>query len=203
MAASKNEVVLLEVMSILENVRITLSDPRIYDIISRLLHSGNLRLRAMGLRLLLNTRAYTGDPSLLKTIFSEVADMLTGEDVILTDFALDLLLEIAQYPLQEELIDDVARVLTLVKNLALNEKLGLSDKARLVVEKLEDAIYRFYKNRPEDAKQKIHELLINESFYEAIDLALAVGDTYVLNWLVQELERMEKERLKINERILP
>ncbi|WP_367884017.1 hypothetical protein [Thermococcus sp. JCM 11816] len=130
--------------------------------------------------------------------------MLTVEDIPLIDFALTLLLDVAHYPpLREEIIDDVAGVLTLVKNLALKGKPGVSDKARLVAEKLEDAIYRYYKNRPEEAKQKIQELLINERFYEAIDLALAVGDTYVLNWLAEELEKMEKERLRINERVLP
>ncbi|BAD86118.1 hypothetical protein, conserved [Thermococcus kodakarensis KOD1] len=201
--ARRNEVVLLEIPPILESVRITSSDPRVHDIISRLLHSKNPRLKAMGLRLLLNTSAYTGDPALLKTVFSEVRDMLTVEDIPLIDFALTLLLDVAHYPLREEIIDDVAGVLTLVKNLALKGKPGVSDKARLVAEKLEDAIYRYYKNRPEEAKQKIQELLINERFYEAIDLALAVGDTYVLNWLAEELEKMEKERLRINERVLP
>ncbi|ASJ02640.1 hypothetical protein A3L09_04880 [Thermococcus profundus] len=198
-----NEVVLLEIPSILENVRVTSSDPRVYDVISRLLHSRNPRLKAMGLRLTLNTSSYTGDSSLLKMIFSEIKDMLTGEDIALTDFALNILLEVSDCPLQEELVDEVAGVLTLVKNLAIGRRSELREKARIVAEKLEDSIYRYYKNQPEEAKEKIQELLINERFYEAIDLALAVGDTYVLKWLEGELERMEKERLKINERILP
>ncbi|NJF24788.1 hypothetical protein [Thermococcus sp. Bubb.Bath] len=201
--ARRNEMILLEIPPILENVRITSSDPRVHDVIARLLRSKNLRLKAMGLKLLLNTSAYTGDPSLLKTIFYEVRDMLTMEDTLLVDFALNLLLEITHHPLREEFVDDVAGVLTLVKNLALQEQSEVSDKARLVAEKLEDAAYRYYKDRPEEARRKIQELLINERFYEAIDLALAVGDTYVLNWVAQELERMEKKRLKINERVLP
>ncbi|WP_040681386.1 hypothetical protein [Thermococcus zilligii] len=201
--ARRNEVVLLEIPPILENMRVLSPDPGVYDIISRLLKSRNPRLRAMGLRLLLNVGTYTGDPSLLKEVFSSAGDMLTGEDVPLADFMLNILLEIAEHPLTEELIDDVARTLTTVKNLALGKNPELGEKARIVAEKLEGAIYNYYKGRPERAREKINELLINERFYEAVDLALAVGDTYVLKWLADVLEKMGRETLKINERVLP
>ncbi len=201
--SERGEKVLLVIPQILENMRVLSPDPRVHDVISRLLKSKNPRLKAMGLRLLLNVSVYTGDPSLLREVFSSVRDMLTEKDVPLADFALTILLEIASYPLTEELIDDVARTLTLVKNLALGRNPELREKARLMAEKLEEAIYRYYKGRPEKAKEKINELLIEERFYEAIDLALAVGDTYVLKWLAEVLEKMGKETLKINERVLP
>lgn len=44
--------------------------------------------------------------------------------------------------------------------------------------------------------------MINECFYEVIDFVLVVGDIYVFNWLVEEFEKMEKEWLRINERVL-
>ncbi|MDV3104512.1 hypothetical protein [Thermococcus waiotapuensis] len=201
--ARRNEAVLLEIPPILENMRVLSPDPRVYDVISRLLKSRNPRLRAMGLRLLLNVSTYTGDPSLLKEAFSAAGDMLTGEDVPLADFMLNILLEIAEHPLTEELIDEVARTLTIVKNLAMGKNPELREKARIVAEKLEEAIYNYYKGRPEKAREKINELLINERFYEAVDLALAVGDTYVLKWLADVLEKMGEETLKINERVLP
>jgi len=201
--SKRGEEVLLAIPQILENIRVLSPDPRVHDVISRLLKSKNPRLKAMGLRLLLNVSVYTGDPSLLREIFSSVRDMLTEKDVPLADFALNILLEIAEHPLKEELIDDVARTLTLVKNLALGKRPELREKARMVAEKLEDAVYKYYKGRPEEAKERINELLIEERFYEAIDLALAVGDTYVLKWLAEVLEKMGKETLKINERVLP
>lgn len=201
--ARRNEAVLLEIPSVLKNMRVLSSDPRVHDVVSRLLKSRNPRLKAMGLRLLLNVSAYTGDPSLLKEVFSSVRDMLSGEDVPLAEFALEILLDVSRYPLREELIDEVAGVLTAVKNLVFGKRPELREKARLVAEKLEDAIYRYYKGRPEKARGKINELLIGERFYEAIDLALAVGYTYVLKWLAEVLEEMGKETLKINERVLP
>lgn len=198
-----NETVLLEIPSALKGMRATSYTCRLMNVISRLLKSKNLRLKAMGLRLLLNVSAYAGEPSLLKTLFSEIPEMLSEKDVSLADFALDILLEISHYPLREELVDDVARVLTAVKNLALRKSPELAEKARIVAEKLELAIHNYYLKNPEKARKKIHELLINERFHEAIDLALAVGDTYILKWLAETLEKLNKETLKINERVLP
>ncbi len=199
----REDEVLLEIPQVLKNMRVLSPSPQVHDVVARLLRSKNLRLKAMGLRLLLNVSVYTGDPSLLKDIFSAIGDMLSGEHVSLADFALGILLEIAEHPLIEEILDDVARTLTLVKNLALGKNPELGEKARLVAEKLEDAICRYYNGRPEKAKEKINELLIEERFHEAIDLALAVGDTYILKWLAEVLKEMGKETLKINERVLP
>ncbi len=41
--------------------------------------------------------------------------------------------------------------------------------------------------RPEEAKKRIHRLLLDGSIYEAIDLAIAVGDRYILEWLHEEI----------------
>lgn len=200
--ARRNEAVLLQIPPILEEIRVTSPSPIIYDTVSRLLKSRNLRLKAMGLRLLLNTASYTGSTSLLKEIFSSSRDMLMGDDVPLADFVLDMLLEISKFPLSGELIDDVATTLTAVKNLVLRRK-ELREKAKIVSELLEARLHEYYLKKPDEAKRKIHELLIREHFYEAIDLALAVGDTYVLGWLAETLEKMGKKSLEINERVLP
>ncbi|NJE61510.1 hypothetical protein [Thermococcus sp. 21S7] len=199
----RNEAVLIEIPPVLMNMKAVSYTPALMDVLSRLLSSKNLRLKAMGLRLLLNTGTYTGASPLLKTVFSEVGNMLSEKDVPLADFALDILMEVSNFPLNEELVDDAVRVLTAVKNLSLRGDQKLGEKARLVAGRLEAAIKKYYLNNPEKAMEKLHELLVHERFYEAVDLALAVGDTYVLKWLAGVLKEMGKETLKINERILP
>ena len=204
--SGKNELVLVEILAVLKVMRTTSYTPQLMDTISRLLRSSNPRLKAMGLRLLLNVGAHSMRPSLLKTFFSEIAEILSSvskEDFPLVEFVLDILLEVPHYRLEDELVDEVTQVLTMVKNIALRERLILREKAKIVAERLELAIHDYYSQNPEKAKEKIHELLINERFNEAIDLALAVGDTYVLEWLTDVLEKFGKETLKINERILP
>lgn len=200
----KNEAVLLEIPSVLKVMRPTSYTPQLMDAISRLLKSSNLRLKAMGLRLLLNAGSFTGNPSVMKTFFSEVYyALLEREDAPLVDFCLDLILEVVHYPLRDEFMDEVAHVLTAVKEIALRKNSELAEKAKTVAEELELAICRYYSQNPEKAKEKIHELLINERFYEAIDLALAVGDGYILKWLADVLEELGKETLIVNQRILP
>ncbi|WP_148882688.1 hypothetical protein [Thermococcus aciditolerans] len=199
----RNEAVLLEIPPVIMNMKAVSYTPRLMDVLSRLLSSKNLRLKAMGLRLLLNTSVYTGATPLLKTVFFEVQDMLSEKDVALADFALDILLEISNFPLREEFIDDVVKTLTIVKNLALGKSPELREKAKLVAEKLGAAIKKYYARNPQKAMEKLHELLVHERFYEAVDLALAVGDTYILKWLAGVLEEMGKETLEINERVLP
>ncbi|AJC72069.1 hypothetical protein X802_07760 [Thermococcus guaymasensis DSM 11113] len=204
--SGKNEFILIEIPAVLNGMKATSYPPRLMDVVSGLLRENNPRLKAIGLRLLLTIGAHSKSPSILKTLFSEITEILSSEsknDFPLVEFVLDILLEIPNYSMEEELIDEVARVLTAVKNLALREKLILREKAKMVAERLELAIHDYYAQNPEKAKEKIHELLINERFYEAIDLALAVGDTYVLKWLTDVLEKFGKETLKINERVLP
>lgn len=200
----KHEAVLLEIPPVLKVMRPTSYTPKLMDAISRLLKSSNPRLKAMGLRLLLNAGAFTGNPSFMKTFFSEIYYALQErEDIPLVDFCLDLLLEVIHYPLRDEFMDEIAYVLTAVKEIAIQKNSELTEKARTVAEKLELAIRGYYSKNPERAKEKIHELLVNERFYEAVDLALAVGDEYVLKWLVDVLEKFGRETLMINARVLP
>ncbi|WP_048151100.1 hypothetical protein [Palaeococcus ferrophilus] len=201
--ARRSEVVFLEIQPIYKKMKSATYTPELMNIISRLLTSRNLRLKAMGLRLLFNAGTYTKKSSFMRLFFSEVPEMLGKRDILLSDFVLDLLIEASQFHLNGEIMDDVARALTAVKNVALGKIPELREKARRATEAIERAIHRYYQNHPEKAKEKIQELLINERFYEAIDLAFAVGDTYSLNWLEKTLETMEKKSLEINQRILP
>ncbi|WP_048058245.1 hypothetical protein [Pyrococcus yayanosii] len=157
----------------------------------------------MGLKLLLNMAAYVRDKKALLLLIRELTDLLTSEDILLLDFILTIVMELTEFPPTEETVKELSRTLTAVKNLALYHKdPTITNKAKMVAGALEDLLHKYYVSNPEEALRKINGLLKDGKFEEAIDLALAVGDKYILKWLAGELENMEKVRLQIGERII-
>jgi len=204
--SDKSEPIFIELFSLASVLRVYSLNMEILDELLSMVTSRNLRRSLLGLRLLLTVAEGTRF-SLIKRVLEEVPhiidESMRKKEATVVDLAFDMLSEVSRIPLREDYVEEFIHALTVVKNIALGKESDLKWRAKQVLGEMEEAVYRYYRGNPEAAKDRIQKLLINERFYEAIDLALAVGDTYVLKWLSELLERMEKETLKIGERVVP
>ncbi|NJE07524.1 hypothetical protein E3E31_03120 [Thermococcus sp. M39] len=202
--SARKDIALLELPEVLMNMRLLHPSSKVISKIMPLIFSKDPKIKAMGLMLLRNMAVSTGDYKALLILIRESRELLNSEDVLLIDSLLTIIMELTRLPVTKETVEEFSRTLTIVKNLALHHKESIIRyKAKTVAEAIEDLLRRYYESRPEEAIQRINELLKNERFEEAIDLALAIGDKYILKWLAEELEKMEKKRLQINGRIIP
>ncbi|GAB6102870.1 hypothetical protein JCM16138_20930 [Thermococcus atlanticus] len=185
---SGHELVLLEIAALIENIQVSHPSPHLRSRIARFISCRNPRIKAMGLRLLLNLGMYGGDAKAMKLLLAEISDLLSSDDVPLVEFSLNIIQDSLRLPVTGDIIEELSAVLVRVKNLVLRSRdFTIRMKARETLEAVERAIYEYYRSRPEEAKKKIHKLLLNGFIYEAIDLAIAVGDRYVLEWLHEEI----------------
>ncbi|WP_297491542.1 hypothetical protein [Thermococcus sp.] len=203
--SDKSGPIFIELFSLASVLRVYILSRDVLDELTSMITSRDLRRSLLGLRLLL-TAAEGTRFSLIKRVLEEVPHVIEEamgkKDAVVADLAFDLLSEISRMPLREDYVEEFIHALTVVKNIALGKESDLKWRAKQVLGEMEEAVYRYYRDNPEAAKERIQRLLINERFYEAIDLALAVGDAYVLKWLSELLERME-ETLRIGERVVP
>ncbi|AAL80161.1 hypothetical protein PFDSM3638_00110 [Pyrococcus furiosus DSM 3638] len=192
-----NELILFELAEVVKSLRVLSKSPSVHDILSRLLKSRNIQLKTIGLRLFLNISHE------VKDVLRELTFIIPSKDKFVLELGLDILEEISNVKITQETLDDFIAILTRVKNIALYGPPEFRERAKVIAEKIEENLREFYKNNLEEAKRKINELLKEEKFYEAIDLALAIGDTYILKWLADVLEKLEKKTIEINERVIP
>ena len=185
---SRHELTLLEIAEFIKNLRILHPSPYLRSRITAFVSCRNPRIKAMGLRLLLNLFIYAGDTKALKLLLTEVPDLLSGDDVPLIEFSLDIIQDSLRLPVTDDTIEELPTLLVRVKNLVLKSRdFTIRMKARETLEEIERVIYEYYRMRPEEAKKRIHRLLLDGSIYEAIDLAIVVGDRYILEWLHEEI----------------
>ncbi|WP_461865288.1 hypothetical protein [Thermococcus sp.] len=199
---SHHELTLLEITELIENVKILHPSRNLRSRIMGFISSKNPRIKAMGLRLLLNLFIYAGDTKSLKFLLSEASDLLSSEsdDVPLVEFCLNTIQDAFKLPLNEDIIDEVSKVLTKIKNLSTQSKdFAIRMKARETLEIIEKVIYEYYRLNPEAAKRKISKLLLDGFIYEAIDLAIAVRDKYILEWLHEGIHT----RPELSSRFIP
>ncbi|WP_430515199.1 hypothetical protein [Pyrococcus woesei] len=192
-----SEIILFELAEVIKSLKTFSKSPSVYDLLSRLLKSRNIQLKIVGLRLLLNL------PHDVKDILREITFIFPSKDKFVLELGLDILEEISKVKVTQETLDYFIAILSRIKDIALSGPPEFREKAKVVVERIEDNLKEYYKNNLEEAKRKINELLKEEKFYEAIDLALAIGDTYILKWLADVLEKLEKKTVEINERVIP
>ncbi|WP_456366116.1 hypothetical protein [Thermococcus sp.] len=204
--SDKSGPIFIELFSLASVLRVYSLSRGVLDELLSMVTSRNLRRSLLGLRLLLIAAEGTRF-SLIKRVLEEVPHIIDEavgkKDEVAADLAFDVLSEASRMPLREDYIEEFIHALIVVKNIALGKESGLKWRAKQVLGEMEEAVYRYYRDNPEAAKDRIQKLLINERFYEAIDLALAVGDAYVLKWFSELLEKMEKETLRIGERVVP
>ena len=200
---SRHELTLLEIAEFIKNLRILHPSSHLRSRITAFVSCRNPRIKAMGLRLLLNLFIYAGDTKALKLLLTEIPDLLSGDDVPLIEFSLDIIQDSLRLPVTEDTIEELPTLLVRVKNLVLkNRDFTIRMKARETLEEIERVIYEYYRMRPEEAKKRIHRLLLDGSIYEAIDLAIAVGDRYILEWLHEEIKRRGERGIEFTPRFI-
>ncbi len=200
---SHHELTLLEIAELIENVKILHPSPNLRSRIVGFIYSKNPRVKAMGLRLLFNLFVYAGDTKSLKFLLSEISDLILSDDIPLVEFCLNTIQDALKLPINEEIIGEMSIVLTKVKNLSMqSEDFTIRIKARETLEIIENAIYNYYRSNPEAAKKKISKLLLDGLVYEAIDLAIAIKDKYIIEWLHESLSTSSKIGTEFSSRFI-
>ncbi len=173
-----------ELSDVVAHLKVLHPSPMLRSEISKLISSRNPRIRAMGLRLLLNVFVFTGDVKTLKLLLDSIQDLLSEKDPLLLDFILGILMDVFGRPIPAEIIRDLPPLLDRVKSLATgSEDFFVKSKAREVAHAIEDFLYSYYSSRPEEAREVIHELIVRGEVNAAVDLAVATADEFILKWL--------------------
>ena len=148
-------------------------------------------LRAMGLRLLLNVFVSTGDPKTLVLLFEESLDMLPEDDLTFVDFTLGILEKALGWKSPEEAIPVLPRVLSKLESLSENtDDFLVKIRVKRLSERIEEVLVRYYASRPDEAKKFLTKLALDGEHDIAMNLALAMGDEFLLKWM----ERFDAER---------
>ncbi len=119
---SRHELTLLEIAEFIKNLRILHPSPYLRSRITAFVSCRNPRIKAMGLRLLLNLFIYAVDTKALKLLLTEVPDLLSGDDVPLIEFSLDIIQDSLRLPVTDDTIEELPTLLVRVKNLVLKSR---------------------------------------------------------------------------------
>ncbi|WP_297091386.1 hypothetical protein [Thermococcus sp.] len=180
----------LEMAELVTKLTVAHPSPAVRSKVTWLLSQDNPRLRGMGLRLLLNIFVFTGDTKSFETLLEEASELLLSDDDILVDFVLDVLSEALQGDVPDDAIKVLPRVLSRVKRVAArSDDFFMRSKAKKVTRRVEEALYNYYRSRPDEAKNVLHRLVLNGEYAMARDLAISIGDEFLLKWLSKTLER--------------
>jgi len=172
--SERNEVVLLEIPSVLRVLRPAKTSSMARSRAMSLLSSGNPRLRAMGLRLLANMSV--GDSRILSLLLDEIDETLLGEDAPLQDFTLDLLSEVLVPP-SGETVGKYWKLLRALEVVSRRSPVpGIRSKARDLAFRVRKLLTLYYSSRPGEGMRAIAELLAEGKVDEAVELALEVGE---------------------------
>ncbi|WP_157726939.1 hypothetical protein [Thermococcus radiotolerans] len=180
----------IEMNDLVTKLAVSHPSPAVRSKVSWLVSHENPRLRAMGLRLLLNIFVFTGDAKSLLTLLEEASDLLLSEDdALLVDFVLDVLSEALRAEVPEEAIKTLPKVLSRVKRVAVQSgDFLIRSKAKKLQGRIEEILASHYRSRPEEAKNVLHRLVLDGEYSMAMDLAISLGDGFLLRWLSKTLE---------------
>ncbi|WP_157723200.1 hypothetical protein [Thermococcus barossii] len=186
----KMEFASIEMANLVTKLTTSHPSPAIRSKISWLVSHENPRLKGMGLRLLLNVFVFTGDSKSVLTLLEEASDLLLGDgDDLLRDFVLDVLLEALHAELPGESIKSLPRLLSRVKKLAVqSDDFLIRSKAKKLQGRIEEILASYYRSRPDEAKNVLHRLVLEGEYEMAMDLAISLGDEFLLRWLSKTLE---------------
>ncbi len=180
----------LEMADVVTKLTVSSPSPAVRSKIQWLIARENPRLKAMGLRLLLNVFVSTGDRKSLVTLLDEAISLVPTGDQVLLDFLLDLLSEALREGVPDEAIGLVPRLLTKLKNIASSsDDFFIRAKARKVARVIETALADYYRSRLEEAKRTLNRFLIEGEYEIARDLAISIGDDFLLKWLSKTMEK--------------
>ncbi|SEW15607.1 hypothetical protein [Thermococcus thioreducens] len=180
----------IEMAELVTKLTVAQPSPAVRSKVAWLISSDNPRLKGMGLRLLLNIFVFTGDPKSFKTLLEGASELLLSDDDILVDFVLDVLAEALQRGVPEDAMKVLPRVLSRVKRIvARSDDFFIRSKAKRLARMGEEALYNYYRSRPEEAKNTLHRLVLNGEYSTAMDLAISLGDEFLIKWLSKTLEK--------------
>ncbi|NJE05819.1 hypothetical protein E3E36_06610 [Thermococcus sp. M36] len=161
--------------------------------VSWLVSQENPRLKAMGLRLLLNVFASTGDSKVFVTLLEGASEVIPTGDGLLLDFVLDVLSEALRTGVPEGAVEALSAILPRLKQVAARgEDIFLRSKAKSIIAEVEKVLGEYYRSHQDEAKALINRLLVMGEYERARDLAISIGDDFLLKWL---LERMKGRRV--------